>query len=451
MKKRIAVILVGMIAISSLLGACGKNAATEAANESEQTEKEGTGELEVEEDVEEKEEQENTPAVKVGVLLPSDETDDRWTGNGNALKQDLEDSGYEAILCYVDGEQSNQSTQIETLMEQEAAALIVAPEDPYGLVDILAKAKEKSIPVFSYERLIMDTDAVSYYAAFDMRRAGQMIGENIVKLKDLEKARENKESYSIEFLMGSSDEMESLFLYNGIMEVLQSYMDDGTLVCPSQKVSFDDTAVLRWSMNTAEDRLQTILDDFYPEGESPDILCTASDAFALCALDIFTERGMTAEDESWPCITGVGCDAEAVKKVAEGKLAFSLFMDPQTLAQECAKMVDTYLSGEKPEVTNYEQYDNGKKIIGTCTCDPEMIDKDNYQMLLDNGFYTEEEIMPELTPTPVPTETPVPVKTQVPAETIEPEDSDSTEKEDTKEAETQEETQEETENTSADV
>ena len=52
MKKRIAVILVVMTAVSLLFGACGRNAATEAANESEQTEKEGTGEIDAEADEE---------------------------------------------------------------------------------------------------------------------------------------------------------------------------------------------------------------------------------------------------------------------------------------------------------------------------------------------------------------------------------------------------------------
>ena len=34
------------------------------------------------------------------------------------------------------------------------------------------------------------------------------------------------------------------------------------------------------------------------------------------------------------------------------------------------------------------------KIIGTVTCDGEIIDKDNYQILVDNGFYLSEMIAP---------------------------------------------------------
>lgn len=63
-------------------------------------------------------------------------------------------------------------------------------------------------------------------------------------------------------------------------------------------------------------------------------------------------------------------------------------------------LVDTYLKGDDVEVSNYSQYDNGVKIIGTVTCDGEIIDKDNYQILVDNGFYLSEMITPAVSGTP---------------------------------------------------
>ena len=80
-------------------------------------------------------------------------------------------------------------------------------------------------------------------------------------------------------------------------------------------------------------------------------------------------------------------------------------------------MVLTYLGGEKPEVTDYEQYDNGRKIIGTYTCKGEVIDKDNYEILIDNGYYEEDEIQPEPTEEPEPTATPAPSETPEPTVT----------------------------------
>ncbi len=48
--------------------------------------------------------------------------------------------------------------------------------------------------------------------------------------------------------------------------------------------------------------------------------------------------------------------------------------------------------------------------MGTFTCGAQMIDKDNYQILVDNGTYTEDEIEPDPTPTATPelTATPEP-------------------------------------------
>ena len=68
-------------------------------------------------------------------------------------------------------------------------------------------------------------------------------------------------------------------------------------------------------------------------------------------------------------------------------------------------MVDALLKGEKPEISDYEQYDNGTKIVGTVTSDIQLIDAENYQMLVDDGYYEEKEIMPEATATPTPTVT----------------------------------------------
>ena len=73
-------------------------------------------------------------------------------------------------------------------------------------------------------------------------------------------------------------------------------------------------------------------------------------------------------------------------------------------------VLDVDLSGAKikgmlPEISDYEQYDNGTKIVGTVTSDIQLIDADNYQMLVDDGYYEEKEIMPEATATPTPTVT----------------------------------------------
>ena len=439
----------GLCIAAVSMGGCGTNEATEAASESAQTEGEGTGELsedgEKTEDAEvngeddsdnEKEEdksessdenkgsdpeeaeqedgdQEAEDVQKVAVLLPDEE---EWSRDAEAFESSLEEDGYEPVICYAQGDISRQVLQIRDMLEEQVAAFIIAPVDPYGLPDVLKDVREADIPVFSYEDLIMDTNAVNYYTAYGGRLVGHQIGDEIVKRQELEQARENKESRTIEFFMGSLDDAQALFVYNGIMEVLQPYLDDGTLVCPSGKISFDDTGLLRWSGSLAANRLEEILDGFYEEGEAPDVICTGFDQAALQIETVLDEYGIHSGTEAWPMITGVGCDAEAVKTIASGRMEFSIFMDPRTSAEECENMVDAYLireedsEAEDPEVNDYESYDNGVKIVGAYLCEAQVIDGDNFEILIDNGFYTETEVRPEATPTPVPTASPTPTE-----------------------------------------
>lgn len=416
MKRKTAILFVGAFALSAVLSGCGGNKeATEAANESVESEDpEGKAKNSDDAEEEEKKEEEETADAdkKVGIFLPSASDDPRWSSDGETLQHTLEDEGYDAEVFFSDESGENQASQISEILDDEnTSALIIAPADAYGLNDVLEQAYEKSIPVFSYDELIMDTDKVNYFVTFDTRKAGKMVGDSIIKKMDLEKASEEKRTLSIEFLMGSPDDRAALFFYNGVMEKLQQYFDDGTLVCKSEKQSFDDTAVMRSSRNTAKNDLSEILSGYYIDG-APDIICTGADQLALGAVDALEDADYAAGNEDWPMITGSGCEAEAVTAVIEGRLTDSLFFDNRVLANDCAAMVDTYLKGEKPEISDYEQYDNGTKIVGTVTSDIQLIDKDNYQMLVDDGYYDEDEIMPEATPTP----TPEPTVTEEPSD-----------------------------------
>ena len=104
--------------------------------------------------------------------------------------------------------------------------------------------------------------------------------KQIIDSEELDKVQEAKESKTIEFFMGSLDDTQALFLYNGVMETLQPYIDDGTLICKSGKTSFDDTGIMRWSETSAKTKLDSIISEFYAEEKAPDIICTAYDGFA---------------------------------------------------------------------------------------------------------------------------------------------------------------------------
>ena len=338
MKKKTAILLVGAFVFTAAFSGCGKNKeATEAANESVESEDpEGKAKNSNDAEEEEKEEAKETAAAdkKVGVFLPSSADDPRWSADGETLQNTLEDDGYDAELFWADEDSDTQVSQIQSILDdEELTALVIAPSDAYSLNDVLEQVYEKSIPVISYDQLIMDTDKVNYYVTFNTRKAGKMVGDSIIKKMDLEKAREEKKTLTIEFLMGSPDDRDALFFYNGVLEKLQEYFDDGTLVCTSGKLTFDDTAVMRSGRNTAKNDMAEILSQNYTEG-APDIICTGADDLALGAVDALEDAGHVSGEDGWPMITGGGCEAEAVTAVIQGKIEDDLLFDNRVLAND---------------------------------------------------------------------------------------------------------------------
>lgn len=397
--RKTAGILLGITVSAALLSGCGSNDATEAANESAQTEQEGEGEIPVTQESDASGEageasgdgeKETEPAGTVAVLFPDDRSSGTWRSDALALKARLEEKNYQVSVKFAGGDPAEQISQIQESLEAGVSAMILAPADRYALTDVLARVEEEGIPVFDFDQLIMDTDGLDYYITFDHRAMGHTVGEEIVKAADLEHAREEKQQKTIEFFMGSPDDMDALFFFNGVMETLDPYLDDGTLVCRSGQTAFEDTGTLRWDADAAKDRMREMLDTTYQEDGRPDIICTGFDGAAEAAYQSLRARGISPSDENWPLITGFNCSRDRLWGLSDGWLLCSVYLNRKDLASACTEMLEVLLKGETPEVSDYSQYDNGIKIIATRTCQGQLVDRENYQELLENGESGEE-------------------------------------------------------------
>lgn len=325
----------------------------------------------------------------VGILMPT-QSSERWINDGANMKAQLEEKGYTVELQYAEDDTAMQVSQLENYVGKGVDCLVIAAVDSGVLVNAEAQAKEAGIPIIAYDRLLMDTDAVSYYATFDNKGVGTVIGNYIKENKDLDAAREAGESYTIEFFMGSPDDNNALFLYNGIMEVLQEYLDDGTLVCKSGMTTFEETCILRWSQETAQANCENILTRYYAD-EDLDIACTAFDGFAYGVKAAFLGAGYT--EENWPMVTGQDAEVMATKNIIDGTQTMSIYKDTRLLASKAVTMVDAVLQGTEPEINDTEQYNNGVVTVPTYMCTPVAVDQANYEeVLIDGGYYTAEQL-----------------------------------------------------------
>ncbi len=326
---------------------------------------------------------------KVGVAMPT-QSSERWINDGANMKAKLEELGYEVDLQYAEDDIQAQVSQVENMIASGANCLVIASIDSDALVNVEVQAKEAGIPIIAYDRLLKNTDAVSYYASFDNKGVGTAIAKYIEEKKDLPGAKAAGESYTIEFFMGSPDDNNAKMLYDGIIEVLQPYLDDGTLVCKSGRTSFDDTCILRWSQETAQQNCENYLTGFYAD-EDLDIACTAFDGFAYGVKSALDGAGYT--EVNWPLITGQDAELMAVKNIISGKQTMSIYKDTRLLADKCVTMVQAVLEGTEPEINDTEQYDNGVIVVPSYLCTPIAVDKDNYEeIIVGGGYYTAEQL-----------------------------------------------------------
>lgn len=388
MKKKILSALLSVAMVATLLVGCGGSSESASSDAGSTTSEPTVATTEAAGDAA-AETQPTGETKKVGVAMPT-QSSERWINDGANMKAELESLGYEVDLQYAEDDVQMQVSQIENMIASGVDCLVIASIDSSALVNVEAQAKEAGIPIIAYDRLLMDTDAVSYYATFDNKGVGTAIGKYIEEKKDLAAAQAAGESYTIEFFMGSPDDNNAKMLYDGVMEVLQPYLDDGTLVCKSGRTSFDDTCILRWSQETAQQNCENYLTGFYAD-EDLDIACSAFDGFAYGIKAALEGAGYT--EENWPMITGQDAELMAVKNIISGKQAMSIYKDTRLLAAKCVTMVQAVLEGAEPEINDTEQYNNGVIVVPSYLCTPVAVDIDNYQAeIVDGGYYTEEQL-----------------------------------------------------------
>jgi putative multiple sugar transport system substrate-binding protein len=333
----------------------------------------------------------------VGIAMPT-RSSERWIQDGDALKAQFEEAGFEVDLQYAEDDIPTQVSQIENMVTKGAVALVVAAIDGTTLTNVLEEAASQDVVVIAYDRLLRETDAVSYYATFDNFLVGQQQAWSVLNglgLTDLEgnpAADAPAGPFNIELFAGSLDDNNAFFFFNGAMDVLKPLIDDGTLVVKSGQTDIEQVATLRWDGETAQSRMEDILASQYSDGTQVDAVLSPYDGISRGIISALTDAGYTV-GEDFPIISGQDAELDSVKAIIAGEQYATIFKDTRDLAAKAAEMTIDALNGETPEINNDTDYDNGVKIVESYLLQPTIVVKDNItQELVDSGYWTEEEI-----------------------------------------------------------
>ncbi|WP_236239454.1 multiple monosaccharide ABC transporter substrate-binding protein [Streptomyces sp. CC228A] len=322
--------------------------------------------------------------LTIGIAMPT-KSSERWIADGRNMTASLEKAGFSTTLQYGEDDPDQQVAQIENMITQGVDALVVAAINGEALSNVLQQAADARIPVIAYDRLILGSPHVDYYASFDNAKVGELQASYIVEKLGLESGAK-KGPFNIELFAGSNDDNNTKYFFNGAMKVLKPYLDTKQLVVRSQQTRLNQVTTLRWDGGTAQKRMDDLLTSSYSTARV-DAVLSPYDGISIGILSALKSDDYGSADKPLPIVTGQDAEVASVKSIIAGEQTQTVYKDTRALAQVAADMVTAVLAGEKPETNDETTYDNGRKVVPAYLLDPVSVDKSNYrQVLVDSGY-----------------------------------------------------------------
>ena len=232
----------------------------------------------------------------IGVALPS-KTSENWVLAGDLFTNGLADAGFEADVQYAGASApvQDQQAQIQALITKGAKVIIIGAADGGQLSTQVEAARESGAIVIAYDRLILNTEALDYYVAYDNFNVGELQGQALLDGM----AAKGEGPYTIELFSGSSDDANSAVFFDGAMSVLQPAIDAGDVVVGSGQVDIMQTATAGWKAENAQSRMDSLITSTYSGDAKLDGVLSPNDTLARAIITSIQGAG-----KELPIVTG---------------------------------------------------------------------------------------------------------------------------------------------------
>lgn len=229
--------------------------------------------------------------------------------------------GYEATIFDSQNNSAKEAEHFDNVIAMGYSAILFNPTDADGSVLNVKRAKEAGIPTFCMDREINSRDAA----------ATQLLSDNFsgcVKLGQYFVRQMNKKGNYVEIL-GLVGDNNTWNRSNGFHSVVDEFTE--LKMVAQQSADFD--------RNKAMDMMETIMQ------ANPDIdaVFCGNDAMAMGAYQAILAAGKKDKIK----VFGFDGADDAVRGVAEGKIAATVMQFPVLMAQTSAELADQYIRGKR--------------------------------------------------------------------------------------------------------
>ena len=336
-------------------------------------------------------------AQTIGISMPTQSLE-RWNRDGSYLDEQFKAAGYDTIVTYSDNDTNRQVNDIQNMIAQGVDLLVVAAIDGEALNTVMNDAGAEGIPIIAYDRLIMN-DNVSYYVSFDNYTVGTLQGQYIVETLDL---ANQAGPFNIELTAGDPADNNAGYFFQGAMDQLQPYIDEGKLVVVSGQTDFDAVATAAWDTQTAMERAQNILASYYADGTQVDAWLCSNDSTALGVTQAI-QSDYAGANKADILITGQDGDVANLKNIKDGLQSMTVYKAVANEAVVTLDLAKAILEGATIDESlieasgwdfdcayDVESYSTSEgRICPSFLLVPDVVTTDNMQeKLVDTGYYT---------------------------------------------------------------
>ena len=308
----------------------------------------------------------------VGISMP--EQAGRWEQEATTMQTILQAKDYTVELAYADNNSDTQIEQVKAMLDDDCGAIIVASVDSEALSDALATCDTSNTTMIAYSTLVPDCSTIDYFIGIDSYTNGQIQAKYLVQKLGLKKT---KKSFNLE-IFHQSNSGSALYAFLGAMDVLKPYLDDSTLVIPSDRTTAETCGVT--DAAEAKKALGHLLESTYADCKPLDaILCTDDTLSVAVAQELQKDYSGSV----FPLISGCNCNPESIQLLMDGKLSVTSVENTQKIAQQAAKMADQAMQGKTVEQSKQNPYD-----VPAYVYEPVKVTLKNYKdVLFKTGLY----------------------------------------------------------------
>jgi len=312
---------------------------------------------------EEAKEDKITVGLSLGTLM-----EDRWIRDRDIFMSKAGQAGIEVIVNNANKDSNLQYTQVLRMLEQGIDVLVIAPNDSESEVKCVNAAKDKNVPVISYDRLVSHAN-VDVYISFDNYQVGVIMATYLAE-------KVPKGGYL--FVGGAKNDSNSKMIYDGAMSVLQPYIEKGDIQI------LGETWAEGWIRETA---YSFVSEQISTNGENIKAIICGNDSLAWGAIDALSEAQMAEQVQ----VVGQDADLVACQRIVTGKQALTVYKPIKNLVEKTVEVCLQLVNGEEIKsetIINDGTYDVPYIVIGVQAVTKENID----DTVIKDGFHLYEDV-----------------------------------------------------------